>query len=277
MKILIAGDYCDRYRVTDCIRNKEYAKMFDGIKHLVHSFDFAVLNFEFPIVKTKGFPIVKSGPNLKGQPSSIDAIKYAGFNVCTLANNHILDQGEQCCLDTENLLEKAGIKTVGIGNNLKEASNILYLSKDGLVLAIVNCAEHEFSYATENSAGANPINPIRQYHQIQEAKRSLNYDEYRKMFSKYEFNVLAYKSDEDIRKDNEKDAKGMVMNLYNRIKDITGEITDWSGITLAPGARGSATLNGVVIGNKGKCKVESIYAEGPVQRLHVRVLTKEIN
>lgn len=118
---------------------------------------------------------------------------------------------------------------------------------------------------------------IKRKNQIQEAKRSLNYDEYRKMFSKYEFNVLAYKSDEDIRKDNEKDAKGMVMNLYNRIKDITGEITDWSGITLAPGARGSATLNGIVIGNKGKCKVESIYAEGPVQRLHVRVLTKEIN
>ena len=44
------------------------------------------------------------------------------------------------------------------------------------------------------------------------------------MFSKYEFNVLAYKSDEDIRKDNEKDAKGMVMNLYNRIKDSLVEV-----------------------------------------------------
>lgn len=118
---------------------------------------------------------------------------------------------------------------------------------------------------------------VQRKNQIWEAKKSLNYEEYRKMFSKYEFNVLAYKSDEDIRKDNEKDAKGMVMNLYNRIKDITGEIIDWSGITLAPGARGSATLNGVVIGNKGKCKVESIYAEGLVQRLHVRVLTREIN
>lgn len=118
---------------------------------------------------------------------------------------------------------------------------------------------------------------IKRRNQIQEAKRSLNYEEYRKMFSKYEFNVLAYKSDEDIHKDNEKDAKGMVMNLYNRIKNITGEITDWSGIELAPGARGSATLNGVVVGKSGKCRVESIYAEGPVQRLHVRVLTKEIN
>lgn len=118
---------------------------------------------------------------------------------------------------------------------------------------------------------------IQRKNQIWEAKRSSNYTEYRKMFSKYEFNTLAYKSDEEIRKDNEKDAKAMVLNLYNRIKDITGEVVDWSGIRLAQGARGSTALNGVVVGKQGKCRVESIYAEGPVQRLHIRVLTKEIN
>ena len=118
---------------------------------------------------------------------------------------------------------------------------------------------------------------IKRRNQIQEAKRSLSYEECRKKFNKYEFNILAYKLDEDIRRDNEKDARDMVLNLYNRIKDITGEVTDWSGIRLAQGARGSAALNGIVTGVKGKCKVESIYAEGEVQRLHVRVLTKEIN
>ncbi len=118
---------------------------------------------------------------------------------------------------------------------------------------------------------------IQRKNQIWEAKRSLSYADCRRMFSAYEFNTLAYKSDEEIKKDNEKDAKVMVLNLYNRIKDITGDVTDWSGIKLAQGARGSATLNGIVTGVKGKCKVESIYAEGPVQRLHVRVLTKEIN
>lgn len=118
---------------------------------------------------------------------------------------------------------------------------------------------------------------IKRKNQIWEARRSLSYEKCRKMFSKYEFNTLAYRSDEEIRKDSEKDAKAMVLNLYNRIKDITGEVTDWSGITLAPGARGSAVLNGTVTGVKGKCSVESIYAEGPIQRLHVRVLTKEIN
>lgn len=175
MRLLISGDYCDRYRVSDCIKNYDYAKMFDEIKQIVHKADFSVVNFEFPIVKKDGEPIAKCGPNLKGQPESIDAVKYAGFNVCTLANNHILDQGVKCCLDTQRMIEDAGLKTVGVGAKLKDAAKILYLEKDSTVAAIINCAEHEFSYATENSAGANPINPIRQYHQIQEAKNKADY------------------------------------------------------------------------------------------------------
>lgn len=118
---------------------------------------------------------------------------------------------------------------------------------------------------------------IQRKNQIWEARRSLSCTDYRKMFSRYELNTLAYRSDREIRKDNERDARAMVLNLYNRIKDITGEVVDWSEIELTQGTRGSAVLNGVVVGKQGKCRVESIYAEGPVQRLHVRVLTKEIN
>ncbi len=112
---------------------------------------------------------------------------------------------------------------------------------------------------------------------IREEKRSKSFKDVMNKYSRYDWNILAYKTDDEILKDNQKDAKDLVMNLYNRIKEITGDVTDWSGIHLDYGARGTSTLNGVVTGVKGKCKVESIFAEGPVQRLHVRVLTKEIN
>lgn len=108
-------------------------------------------------------------------------------------------------------------------------------------------------------------------------RSALPWKEFTRKYRRYDINQLVYKTGDEILRDNEKDAKAFVLNLYNRIENITGEVTDWSGIELAPGARGSATLNGVVTGVKGKCRVESIYAEGPVQRLHVRVLTKEIN
>lgn len=119
-------------------------------------------------------PILKCGPNLQGQPQSVDAIKYAGFNVCTLANNHILDQGGNCCLMTKQKLNDAGIQTVGAGENLRDAAQTLYLHKDGESVAIINCCEHEFSIATEKKAGANPLNPIQQYYAIKEARKNAN-------------------------------------------------------------------------------------------------------
>lgn len=175
MKILITGDFCDRYRVSEQIAKSDYASLFADVKPIVEDADFSIVNFEFPIVEGEAVPIKKCGPNLKGQRASIEAIQYAGFIVCTLANNHILDQGEQCCINTKRLLEQAGIKTVGAGKNLEEAAEILYLQKDDETVAVINCCEHEFTIATEDSAGANPLNPIQQYYKIMEARHHADY------------------------------------------------------------------------------------------------------
>lgn len=175
MHVLLAGDFCDKLRVSELISQGDFASLFEDVIPFTEIADYSVINFEFPIVLTEGKPIKKCGPNLKGQKSSIDAIKYAGFNVCTLANNHILDQGEVCCMDTKRLLEESGIKTVGVGKNIYEASEILYLQKDNETLAVLNCCEHEFSIATKSSAGANPINPIQQFYKIQSARERADY------------------------------------------------------------------------------------------------------
>lgn len=177
MKVLIAGDFYSKNRVNPVIANKDFSLLFDEVKPIICKVDFSIVNFEFPIVGEHSGPnpIPKYGPNLCGSVDSIEAIKYAGFKCCVLANNHILDQGEQCCLDTKNELEKAGIDTVGVGQNLSEVAHILYKEINGEVLAIINCCELEFSIATEKSAGANPLNPIRQYYAISEAKKKADY------------------------------------------------------------------------------------------------------
>lgn len=170
IKVLVAGDFCERFRVAECIKEGNYSLMFDDIKTIICQADYSIVNLEFPIIKEAEAPISKSGPNLKGTLGSIDALKYAGFNVCTLANNHILDQGEDNCLFTKQQLEEAAIKTVGVGVNKIDAEGPLYVNKEEETLAIINCCEHEFSIARENSAGANPLNPTRQYYTIREAK-----------------------------------------------------------------------------------------------------------
>lgn len=105
---------------------------------------------------------------------------------------------------------------------------------------------------------------------INQDRKEMDYKAWCRKYSRNEICVVRYKTDEQIHKDNINDAKVMILDLYNRVKAITGEVTDWRGIH----ASGTA-LNGFVIGKEGRAEVESILAGGyNIQRLHVRVLVK---
>ena len=80
------------------------------------------------------------------------------------------------------------------------------------------------------------------------------------------------KSEEEFYKENERDAEIFIIDLYNRVKAITGEVTDWGNIHY-----GGKALNGWVAGENGKARIESILAGGyNIQRLHIRVLVHKI-
>lgn len=177
MKVIVAGDFSQKNRIDAVVRSRKYGLLFDDIREIVESADYSLVNFEFPIILsgTSPRPIVKNGPNLNGSIEAVHAVKYAGFKCCTLANNHILDQGEKCCIDTITQLESNGIDTVGAGANLEDAGRVLYKKIKGETIAIINCCEHEFSLATNISSGANPLNSIGQYYKITEAKKNADY------------------------------------------------------------------------------------------------------
>lgn len=83
--------------------------------------------------------------------------------------------------------------------------------------------------------------------------------------------------DEKIIKRNTLEAKEIILDLYNRVHQITGEVTDWNKLTVTRGSKGMLVLNGTVIGKEGRAEVESILAGGyNIQRLHIRVLVKEL-
>ena len=98
---------------------------------------------------------------------------------------------------------------------------------------------------------------------------------YKAFIQKYKYNGYEYMSvtDEQIHESNLREAKSMIINLYYRIKDITGEVTNWKYLELGVGG---TALNGIVEGKEGKAYVESILAGGyNIQRLHVRVLVHD--
>lgn len=176
MKVIIAGDFAPRARLAKQIETRAFQEIFpENIVHLIKSADYSLVNFESPIIE-KGFkPIKKCGPNLGCTADAADALKYAGFTAVTMANNHILDYGSDGLYKSIDCCKNVGLDIIGVGKNLYEAERILYVDKAGKKLAIINCCEHEFSIATDTTAGANPLNPIRQYYCIQEAKKNADY------------------------------------------------------------------------------------------------------
>lgn len=175
MKVLVVGDFCPKERVAELFNKSEFGSVLNEICPLISRHDYTIVNFECPVATDNDAPIKKVGPNLSCSEKAIDALLYAGFNCVTLANNHFLDYGQDGVRHTLEGLEIRGLEHVGGGRNIEEASKILYRSIGEETLAIINVCEHEFSIASRDTAGSNPLNPIRQYYDIVEAKKRANY------------------------------------------------------------------------------------------------------
>lgn len=116
MKILIAGDFCPMYRVAKLIEEEDYKSVFSEVIEYTKLADYSIVNLEAPVVETEAKPIEKCGPNLKCTSKAVKALKYAGFDMATLANNHFYDYGDDGIKQTLDACQKEGIDVVGAPN-----------------------------------------------------------------------------------------------------------------------------------------------------------------
>lgn len=128
MKILVAGDYSPKFRLEKLLENKDYSAIFGEVEPFIQRADLSIVNFESVIRHPNQNTITKLGSCLSCNENAIDALRWAGFNVITLANNHSMDYGSNGLEITLDTAHKAGIRTVGAGMNLDEAKRILYHS-----------------------------------------------------------------------------------------------------------------------------------------------------
>jgi poly-gamma-glutamate synthesis protein (capsule biosynthesis protein) len=93
----------------------------DALKELEkEKVDIRIINLETTITTSNNF--LPKGINYRMNPKNIDVLKVFKVDVACLANNHILDFGEEGLLETIETLKKNGILTVGAGKNIEEAS-----------------------------------------------------------------------------------------------------------------------------------------------------------
>ncbi len=120
--------------------------------------DARIVNLETSITTSaEAWP--GKGIHYRMHPANIGCLTAARLDVCTLANNHVLDWGRQGLIDTLAHLTKAGLYSAGAGRTLAEAQRpaTLQLPYGGrLLIFAVGVASSGISdrfAATENRAG----------------------------------------------------------------------------------------------------------------------------
>jgi hypothetical protein len=174
IKILFTGDFCPHKRIEQLILSKNFDKIYNNFLPDLENNDINITNLECPLVNEDS-PIAKSGPNLIAREECIEALSYGKFNLITLSNNHIMDQGENGFFSTIDLCKKNGIDYVGAGMNLNEASRVCLKSIKGKRFAFLNYSETEFSTAETNKAGSNPLNPVKNYYDIRSSREKSDF------------------------------------------------------------------------------------------------------
>lgn len=140
LKINIVGDFCSKN-----VSNLKFGRKLDL---RLKEGNLNVVNFEAPISIPKCNPSHKSGPHLSQSVESPSFLERNGFNVISLANNHILDYGEEAAKATIKAFNSSTI--LGIGN-FHDAYEARYLDVHGIRIGLIAIVQCEFGVHVDES------------------------------------------------------------------------------------------------------------------------------
>ncbi len=115
----------------------DFDPMFAALRPLVEGADLAVCHEEVPFA-APGAPL-QSYPVFSAPPAIAAWIGSMGWDVCTTASNHAVDQGYDGLVRTADLLERAGVAHVGTFRTLRERRTpVIRTTDQGVRIAIVS-------------------------------------------------------------------------------------------------------------------------------------------
>ncbi|SFJ64739.1 poly-gamma-glutamate synthesis protein (capsule biosynthesis protein) [Brevibacillus centrosporus] len=162
MTFVATGDSFITRRLPD--RSSE---SFRSIANLIGEAEFRFTNLEVTTHRLEGFPFAFSGGTwAMAQPEVLADLQAYGFNIMAWANNHTMDYAYGGLEATRKYLDEYGISHAGVGLNLAEASQPVYLDCPSGRVALVAATStfHESWIAGEqrpDMPGRPGVNPLR--------------------------------------------------------------------------------------------------------------------
>jgi poly-gamma-glutamate synthesis protein (capsule biosynthesis protein) len=133
--------------------------IYDDVRDMIQSADLAVGTFNATMSDYPPHTGCVSTYVLVGDSRNADAMQRAGFDVMSVATNHIKncgigDCGDRAFFDTLANLKRVGILPVGAGKNLEEAMRPVVVTLNGVRFGIVSLGMVEpMTFASQDTPG----------------------------------------------------------------------------------------------------------------------------
>jgi poly-gamma-glutamate capsule biosynthesis protein CapA/YwtB (metallophosphatase superfamily) len=125
--IALTGDIMAGRKLGPLLEQKGPAYLLEGASNALFGCAVVFGNLESPLVSKKDAgELEKNGKKsvyLYSDEKLADALAVAGYNIVSIANNHILDYGQEGVSHTATILEKRGIEYLGIRKGNLGATN----------------------------------------------------------------------------------------------------------------------------------------------------------
>ena len=135
IELVATGDIMLARTVEKCMAQYGSLYPFQAVYRLLRAADITVGNLETPFT-VRGSPADKRFI-FRAHPEHIPALHTVGFDVLSLANNHILDFAPESMDNTMAALEEMGIATVGAGHGEAAAHRPAVLEVKGIKVAFL--------------------------------------------------------------------------------------------------------------------------------------------
>lgn len=152
-RVLVSGDILVHNTVWQSARipgGFDFAPLLAGIRGPVRRADLALCHLETPLAAAAG-PFLDY-PRFSTPPQLAAAIRRTGYDGCTTASNHSVDQGTPGVVRTLDELDRVGLAHAGSARTRREARTITTYDVNGISIAWL-----AYTFGTNGL----PIDPVR--------------------------------------------------------------------------------------------------------------------
>lgn len=165
VRLFVAGDIC--------VKHSSFT-FDDELKKMIKESEISICNFEAP-VQSNGKPIQKSGPSHFQNALVPSILEETGFNAIGLANNHIMDYGDEGLAATIQTFSNATLFGAG---HLDEAYSVASFTIKGIKIGLLSACQYEFGIVDEEikgNRGVAWINSFRLRQIVTSCKKDFDY------------------------------------------------------------------------------------------------------